>query len=71
MTQTWTNINPNLSEWKETLKQNMIGKNLSDLRTPSLVIDRTRLERNCQRLGKITTELKIKVRVHVKTHKAS
>ncbi|KAG1051753.1 hypothetical protein G6F43_006063 [Rhizopus delemar] len=69
MTQTWTNINPNLSKWKEALKQNMIGKKLSDLRTPSLVIDRTRLERNCQQLGKITTELKIKVRVHVKTHK--
>ncbi|KAG1526132.1 hypothetical protein G6F45_004635 [Rhizopus arrhizus] len=71
MTQTWTNINPNLSKWKETLKQNMIGKKLSDLRTPSLVIDRTRLERNCQQLGKITTELKIKVRVHVKTHKVN
>ncbi|CAO3701302.1 unnamed protein product [Rhizopus stolonifer] len=69
MTQTSTNIYPNLSEWKKKLQQNMVGKKISDLRTPSLVIDRVRLEENCRQLGKIPTELKTKVRIHVKTHK--
>ncbi|KAI7900846.1 uncharacterized protein BX663DRAFT_476417 [Cokeromyces recurvatus] len=58
-----------LKEWKSELIKEMVGKKLKELRTPSLVIDKTILERNCNKLSKITTELNTKVRVHVKTHK--
>lgn len=47
----------------------MVGKKLDGLRTPSLVIDKTILERNCVQLGKISTELNTNIRIHVKTHK--
>ncbi|RCI06468.1 hypothetical protein CU098_013405 [Rhizopus stolonifer] len=57
------------AEWKETLVREMVGKKLYQLRTPSLVISRPILERNCNRLGKITTELGLNIRVHIKTHK--
>ncbi|KAI9481190.1 MAG: hypothetical protein EXX96DRAFT_538411 [Benjaminiella poitrasii] len=60
-----------LKEWKSGLVKEMVGKKLNELRTPSLVIDKTVLERNCEKLSKITTDLNKKIRVHVKTHKAS
>ncbi|CAO3647918.1 unnamed protein product [Mucor hiemalis] len=47
----------------------MVGKKLDEVRTPSLIIDRTILERNCNKLSQIPTALDTKVRVHVKTHK--
>ncbi|CEP15265.1 hypothetical protein [Parasitella parasitica] len=58
------------SQIKTRLVAEMVGKKLNQLRTPALVIDKQILERNCQRLGKISTGLnKTRVRVHVKTHK--
>lgn len=69
--QTVTNITPYLSEWKQSLKNDMIGKKLSELRTPSLVIDKAILERNCQQLGKIRTKFNTNIRIHVKTHKVN
>ena len=60
------------TQMKATLVKEMVGKKLNQLRTPSLVIDRSILERNCQRLGKISTGLdNTRVRVHVKTHKVN
>jgi diaminopimelate decarboxylase len=57
-------------QMKATLAKEMVGKKLNQLRTPSLVIDRSILKRNCQRLSKISTGLdNTRVRVHVKTHK--
>lgn len=56
-------------QWKATLVENMVGKKLDQLRTPSLIIDRKIVERNSKKLSSITTELNTKVRVHVKTHK--
>lgn len=56
-------------QWKEALVKDMVGKRLDELRTPSLIVDKTVLKRNCTRLSKITTDLNKKVRVHVKTHK--
>lgn len=71
MEQTVTNITPYLFEWKQSLKNSMVGKKLSELRTPSLVIDKAILKRNCQQLGKIRTELNTNIRIHVKTHKVN
>lgn len=56
-------------QWKRELAKNMVGKKLDEVRTPSLIIDRTILERNCNKLSQIPTALDTKVRVHVKTHK--
>lgn len=56
------------AEWKAALVQDFVGKKISELRTPSLVIDKTILDRNCKKLGEVTA-LDVKVRIHVKTHK--
>ncbi|KAG2234556.1 hypothetical protein INT48_000459 [Thamnidium elegans] len=56
-------------QWKASLVESMIGKKLDQLRTPSLIIDRAILKRNCDKLACITNDLNTKVRVHVKTHK--
>ncbi|GAA5816460.1 hypothetical protein MFLAVUS_009989 [Mucor flavus] len=56
-------------QWKSSLVESMVGKKLDQLRTPSLIIDRAILKRNCAKLACITNELNTKVRVHVKTHK--
>ncbi|KAI8147014.1 hypothetical protein BJV82DRAFT_509036 [Fennellomyces sp. T-0311] len=58
-----------LAEQQEQLRQSTIGKHLHELRTPALIIDRTVLKRNCDRLGNIPAEYNVKVRVHVKSHK--
>jgi D-serine deaminase-like pyridoxal phosphate-dependent protein len=70
--QTTTPLTPFLShhaQWKAELVKSMVGKKLDQLRTPSLVIDKTILENNCNKLSQIPSELETKVRVHVKTHK--
>ncbi|KAI9366621.1 hypothetical protein BD770DRAFT_376640 [Pilaira anomala] len=54
---------------KASLVESMVGKKLNELRTPSLVIDREILKRNCNKLACIKSDLNTKVRVHVKTHK--
>lgn len=70
--QSTTPLSPFLShhaQWKAELVKSMVGKKLEQLRTPSLIIDKTVLENNCKKLSQIPTELDTKVRVHVKTHK--
>ncbi|KAI9497020.1 putative serine dehydratase domain-containing protein [Zychaea mexicana] len=59
-----------VAEQQEQLRQAMVGKRISELRTPTLVIDRTVFKRNCERLGNIKAQHNVKVRVHVKSHKA-
>lgn len=59
------------TQMKAKLVKEMVGKKLDQLRTPSLVINKSILQRNCQKLSKITTGLKnTRIRVHVKTHKS-
>ncbi|KAK4509428.1 uncharacterized protein ATC70_007780 [Mucor velutinosus] len=59
------------TQMKVKLVKEMVGKKLDQLRTPSLVINKSILQRNCQKLSKITTGLKnTRIRVHVKTHKS-
>jgi D-serine deaminase-like pyridoxal phosphate-dependent protein len=58
------------TQTKARLVKEMVGKRLDQLRTPSLVINKSILLRNCQKMSKITTGLKnTRIRVHVKTHK--
>ena len=58
-----------LAKQQDQLRQELVGKHLNELRTPTLVIDRTVVKRNCERLGNIKTRHNINVRVHIKSHK--
>ncbi|KAJ8655733.1 hypothetical protein O0I10_008618 [Lichtheimia ornata] len=58
---------PTVQQEQKKLRDNLVGKRLNELRTPSLVLDRSILERNCQRLASVPSP--VKVRVHVKSHK--
>lgn len=62
-------FNSHHAQWKGELVKSMVGKRLDEVRTPSLIVDKTILEQNCNKLSQITTALDTKVRVHVKTHK--
>jgi D-serine deaminase-like pyridoxal phosphate-dependent protein len=47
-----------------------IGQNIVDLRTPSLVLDLPKLERNAERMRDKVRELGVQLRPHVKTSKS-
>ena len=42
---------------------------IQDLTTPALIIDKNRLEKNCQRMARYCIENGVELRPHVKTHK--
>ncbi len=44
---------------------------LADLDTPALVLDRSRLERNCERMSKRMSEAGVRLRPHLKTAKSA
>lgn len=44
---------------------------LSDLETPALVLDRSKLERNCQRMSERMLEAGVRLRPHLKTAKSA
>ncbi|OZJ01633.1 hypothetical protein BZG36_05418 [Bifiguratus adelaidae] len=54
---------------KEALKRALVGKRLSQVRTPALVVKRKVVEENCKRLGDIAKKAGVKLRCHIKTHK--
>ncbi|KAI9311002.1 putative serine dehydratase domain-containing protein [Dichotomocladium elegans] len=56
-----------LENEQRKLRDELIGKRLDQVRTPSLVVDRTVVQRNCNRLGLVPSN--VKVRCHVKSHK--
>ncbi|KAG0172216.1 hypothetical protein DFQ28_011279 [Apophysomyces sp. BC1034] len=60
--QTTTTLLP-ADTWKAELTKSFVGKRLDEVRTPTLVIDRSILERNCNKL-RVLDDLNIKVRVH-------
>jgi D-serine deaminase-like pyridoxal phosphate-dependent protein len=53
----------------DTLKQQFLGKRLVDLPTPSLILDRARLEKNCTAMLDVCEKLGVGCRAHVKSHK--
>jgi hypothetical protein len=54
---------------KKALVGQYVGKSLDQVRTPRLVVDRTVVKKNCEKLGAIAQRQQVKIRVHVKTHK--
>ncbi|KAN0063431.1 hypothetical protein ACQY0O_004598 [Thecaphora frezii] len=51
------------------LRQQAVGRHLSELRTPALIIDRSIVRRNCHRMQRIAAEWGATLRPHLKTHK--
>lgn len=47
------------------------GKHLNELPTPSAIIDRAVVKRNCDAMLDVCKELGVKFRAHVKSHKAN
>lgn len=56
---------------KEYLVQQYVGKKLHEVRTPRMIVDRAVVQRNCERLAAISEKSGKRIRVHIKTHKAS
>jgi len=54
---------------KEYLVKQYVGKKLCEVRTPRMVVDRSVVKRNCERLGAVSEKSGKKIRVHIKTHK--
>ncbi|RUS24399.1 hypothetical protein BC938DRAFT_473635, partial [Jimgerdemannia flammicorona] len=54
---------------KEWLREQLVGKKLSEIRTPALVVDRFVVERNGREMRETAQRLGLRLRVHVKTHK--
>lgn len=51
------------------LRQHFVGKKLSELPTPSLVLDRSLVARNCAAMLQVCGKLGVGFRAHVKSHK--
>ncbi len=58
-------LDPETSE----LKAKYVGLTLSDIPTPSAILDLGKLRVNCQRMLDATDRLSLSWRCHIKTHK--
>jgi len=54
---------------KAQLRDQFVGQNLSNVPTPSIVLDLAKLEVNCERMLNATERLGLLWRAHIKTHK--
>lgn len=52
---------------KDALTKEFVGKPLSTLRTPALIVDRKRFKENCERVTSATEKRGMKFRAHVKS----
>ncbi|KAF2851146.1 hypothetical protein T440DRAFT_467886 [Plenodomus tracheiphilus IPT5] len=53
----------------ESLKAQYVGKKIEDLATPAVLLDRALIQRNCDAMLNICSELGVGFRAHVKSHK--
>ncbi len=51
------------------LREAFVGKHVSSLRTPAIIVDRTRFRNNCETMARSCEEKGLRFRAHVKTHK--
>ncbi|KAF2263551.1 hypothetical protein CC78DRAFT_273266 [Lojkania enalia] len=54
---------------KSSLQWQYVGKNLNDVFTPAVVIDRSVVKRNCDAMLEVSKALGVGFRAHVKSHK--
>ncbi|KAL2199380.1 putative serine dehydratase domain-containing protein [Corynascus similis CBS 632.67] len=59
------------AEIKDQLRAQFVGKTLSDVPTPSVVLDLSKLEINCERMLEATERLGLLWRAHIKSHKTT
>jgi hypothetical protein len=52
---------------KDALCREFVGKKLSTLRTPALIVDKSRFKRNCERVTGESEKRGMKFRAHVKS----
>lgn len=52
---------------KDALVKEFVGKKLSTLRTPALIVDRKTFKDNCERVTRETEKRGMKFRAHVKS----
>ncbi|KAK7415541.1 hypothetical protein QQX98_005787 [Neonectria punicea] len=60
-----------LSPHVDTLRQMYIGKDISQIPKPAVVLDRAKMQRHCQSLLRAVDFLGVDFRAHVKTHKTN
>lgn len=51
------------------LKEQYLGKHLAELPTPSIILDRNLIKKNCTAMLQICAKLSVGFRAHVKSHK--
>ena len=51
------------------LKERFVGKKLTELPTPSIILDRSKIEKNCTAMLQVCSKLSVGFRAHVKSHK--
>ncbi|ORX35544.1 hypothetical protein BD324DRAFT_59611 [Kockovaella imperatae] len=56
---------------KKALQDEFVGRDISSLRTPALILDRTKFKQNCERVTSEAKRRDLRFRAHVKTHKTS
>lgn len=54
---------------KESLASQYGGQRLEDLPTPAIVLDRSKIKKNCAAMLQVCQKLNIGLRAHVKSHK--
>ena len=64
---TYTYLSYHNSHDKTILSEAFVGKSLSSLRTPALIVDRTRFRANCERVTSEAKRRGMKFRAHVKS----
>lgn len=52
-----------------SLKEQFVGKKLTDLPTPSIILDRSLVKKNCAAMLQVCKELDVGFRAHIKSHK--
>jgi hypothetical protein len=57
-----------LADHSSLVKQ-YVGKKLRDLPTPAVILDRSKIIRNCNAMLQVCQELDVGFRAHVKSHK--
>lgn len=54
---------------KTALASQYVGKRLQDLHTPAIVLDRSKIKKNCAAMLQVCKKLDVGFRAHVKSHK--
>ncbi|KAL2127785.1 hypothetical protein VTI74DRAFT_10170 [Chaetomium olivicolor] len=62
---------PSDAKLKEELRAKFVGKTLTEVPTPSVVLDLRKLEVNCKRMLEATERLGLLWRAHIKSHKTT